>query len=237
MVRPQHFRQTKPVAVAAGLGSTRRRRYKARRMRLGGSMRAHAAFLSMAVLALAGADAEAQTAASRWLDAKTIANWNKPGMAIPKGPKSGYAEEVAACQKRGAEERPKAQPTAETRQVTAAGWLGAVVEKRMGDTILVSARNGADGMCRPMDYQYFVFVRGRYAGTLAPRPMSSRTDGSGWPEEKPEARSIKVEFARYRKDDALCCPARTSTVTFEIRDVQGGPLVVPADVVTKDNPR
>ena len=174
-------------------------------------MRTHVALLSLAVLAFAAADAQAQ--ASRWLDAKPLANWNKPGMAIPRGPKSEFAEEIADCEKRGAEETAKSQPTPETRQVAAAGWLGAAVDKHAGDTVIVFARNGVDGMCRPMDYQYFVFVAGKFAGTLAPRAMASRTDGSGWLGEKPQARRLTVEFARYRRNDALCCPARTSAVT------------------------
>lgn len=202
-------------------------------------MRTHVAHLSAAVfaLALAGGEAAAQTAASRWLDAKPLANWNKPGMEIPRGPKSGYAEEIAECEKRGAEETAKSPPTAETRQVAAAGWLGAAVDRRAGDTVIVFARNGADGMCRPMDYNYFVFVKGRFAGTLSPRPMNSREDGSGWLEEKPQALRFTADFARYRRDDPLCCPARTSTVTYEVREGPGGPLVVPERVATKANPR
>lgn len=189
-----------------------------------------------AVAAAAMSAAQAQTAASRWLDAKPVANWNKANGAIPKGPKSGFAEEIAECEKRGHEERQKSAPTPETRQVAAAGWLGAMVERRMGNTIIVMARNGVDGMCRPMDYQYFVFVSGRFAGTLSPRPMHSRADGSGWLEEKPDARRFSAEFSRFRKQDPLCCPHRTSTVTYEIREVGGAPLVVPAAVVTKTNP-
>lgn len=202
-------------------------------------MRKYAIRLAAAGLALAfaAAPAAAQTAASRWLDARTIANWNKPGMAIPRGPASSYAEDLAECEKRGAEESAKSPPTPETRQVAAAGWLGAAVDKRAGETVIVFARNGVDGMCRPMDYQYFVFVKGRFAGTLSPRPMQSRTDGSGWLAEKPGPGRFTVEFARYRNDDPLCCPARTSTVTYEVREGPAGPLVVPARVSTKANPR
>ena len=200
-------------------------------------MRTYATLLSIAALACAGTEAAAQTAASRWLDAKTIANWNKPGMAIPRGPKSAYAEDLADCEKRGAEETAKSPPTPETRLVAAAGWLGAAVDKAAGGTVIVFARNGVDGMCRPMDYQYFVFVNGRFAGTLAPRPMHSRADGSGWLEEKPAAQRFAADFARYRKDDPLCCPSRTSTVAYELREGPGGPLVVPARVATKANPR
>lgn len=200
-------------------------------------MRTQATLLSIAILGLAAAPVAAQTAASRWLDARTIANWNKPGMAVPRGPKSGYAEEIAACERRGADESAKALPTPETRRVAAAGWLGAAVDKRAGDTVIVFARNGVDGMCRPMDYQFFVFVKGRFAGTLSPRPMHSREDGSGWIEAKPRAQRFTADFARYRRDDALCCPARTSTVTYEVREGPGGPLVVPVRAATKANPR
>lgn len=176
--------------------------------------------------------AVAQTAKSRWLDAQPVANWNKPG-AIPRGPTAAAAD-IRDCERRGAEENPKSAATPETRQVTAAGWLGAAVEKRAGDTVYVFARNGVDGMCRPMDYQIFVFVAGRFAGTIAPRPMDSREDGSGYL-DKVEARRFTVNFTRYRKDDALCCPSRTSTVTYEIRAVPGGAgtLVAPVGVETK----
>jgi hypothetical protein len=194
------------------------------------------ALLSGAALMLAGAGAEAQTAASRWLDAKPLANWNKPGAAIPRGPKAVNMEDIRDCEKRGAEETAKSAPTPETRQVAAAGWLGTAVDKRAGDTVIVFARNGVDGMCRPLAYQYFVFVGGRFAGTLAPRPMDSRTDGSGYLEEKPQARRFTVDFARYRDTDPLCCPSRTSTVTYEIREAPGGgALVVPTVVATKRN--
>lgn len=194
------------------------------------------ALSTAALLALAGGGAEAQTPASRWLDAPRITNWNKPGAAIPRGPKSEYAEDIKECERRAGAET-KSPSTPETRQVAAAGWLGAEVQKRAGDTVFVFARNGVDGMCRPMDYQYFVFVGGRFAGTLAPRPMDSRTDGSGYLEQKPGPRRFAAEFARYAARDPLCCPARTSAVTYDIRSAAGGALVVPVRVATKAGQR
>lgn len=192
---------------------------------------------SVAVVS-AAVPATAETPTGRWLDAKTIANWNKPGMAIPRGPKAMNPEMFRQCEKQGAEEMKKAPPTPETRHVTAAGWRVAKVDKQAGDTVVVFAFNGLDGMCRPLAYQYFVFVGGRFAGSLAPRPMNAREDGSGYFEQnqKIEARRFTAEFARYRESDPLCCPSRTSTVTFEIRDAPGaGALVVPASVSTKRN--
>jgi hypothetical protein len=198
------------------------------------------AVLSAAALVLAGTAmiAEAEAQSCYWLDCQPPMNWwNQPGGAIPRGPKSGFADEIKECEKRGAGETTKSAPTPETRQVTEAGWLGAMVDKRVGDTVIVFARNGVDGMCRPMDYQYFVFVGGRFAGTLSPRAMASRTDLSGWLEEKPQVRRFTVEFARYHRDDPLCCPARSTTVTYEIREAPGGPVVRAVASATKANPR
>lgn len=197
---------------------------------------------SLGALALAlglAAPAASQTAASRWLDAKPVANWNKPGGTIPRGPAAAL-DDIRDCEKRGAEETAKSPPTRETRAVAAAGWHGAAVEKRAGGTVFVFARNGVDGMCRPMGYQIFVFVNGRFAGTLAPRPMDSRADGSGYL-EKEGAGSITATFARYGKSDALCCPSRTSTVTYRIEVGAPGasplPAIIPDTVLTKANPQ
>ena len=198
------------------------------------------ALLSAAVIAHSGAVAQAETASGRWLDARTVANWNKPGAAIPRGPKAVNPEMFRQCEQQGAEETKKVPPTPETRQVSAAGWRIAKVDKRAGDTVVVFAFNGLDGMCRPLAYQFFVFVGGRFAGTLAPRPMHAREDGAGYFEQKQQiqARRFTAEFARYRESDALCCPSRTSTVTYEIRDAPGGAmLTVPVSVATKRNPQ
>lgn len=46
-----------------------------------------------------------------------------------------------------------------------------------GPTKVVTAMSGFDGMCRPLGYQAFVCWEGRYAGTLSPAAMNSRTDG------------------------------------------------------------
>jgi len=201
---------------------------------------------SISALALGGAlalavamapPAAAQSAKSRWLDADPIRNWNNPNGAIPKGPSASLAD-IRDCEKRGAEETKKTPPTPETRQVAKAGWRGATVDKRAGDTVFVFARNSVDGMCRPMSYQIFVFVKGRFAGTLAPRPVDSREDGS-FMLEKEGAERFTASFMRYTSNDPLCCPSRISTVTYTIRMVTAPgrgpqtPIVSPESVSTK----
>lgn len=170
-----------------------------------------------------------QGADAPWIDATPIGNWNKAGGAVPRGPRVDREalEYIRECE---SAEKPAA-PTPETEQVAAAGWKGAMVEKRAGDTVYVLARNGVDAQCRPIAYQLFIFVGGRFAGTVAPQPMYSRTDSGGFLKST-EAGRFTVDFPRYGADDPYCCPSRFSTVTYEIRQVPGGPLVVPTVAAT-----
>jgi hypothetical protein len=71
-------------------------------------------------------------------------------------------------------------------------------------------------MCRPRNYQEFVFARGVFAGTLSPHPMDSRTDGAiGRVTILTDGR-VQAEYTRYAATDPLCCPSRLTTVVFEI---------------------
>ena len=112
-----------------------------------------------------------------------------------------------------------------------AGWMlyGAVQSYEY--TKVVFAMSDADGMCRPLGYQAFVYWEGRYAGTLSPMAMNSRTDGALAKISLGNPTRIFAEFARYGQSDALCCPSRISQVTFEVnRDEM--PLVIPLIINT-----
>ena len=111
------------------------------------------------------------------------------------------------------------------------GWMMYGAVQSYGTTKVVTAMSGADGMCRPVGYQAFVYWEGRYAGTLAPSPMDSRTDGALTTIRLVSPTRILGEFARYNQSDPLCCPTRTSYVTYEVnRDDL--PLVTPVSVNT-----
>src|SRR5262245_62057315 len=71
-------------------------------------------------------------------------------------------------------------------------------------------------MCRPRQYQTFVFVQGAFAGTLSPQPMNSRTDGALSQVSLQINPRLTAEYLRYAEKDALCCPSRTTRVVFEI---------------------
>ena len=171
-----------------------------------------------AVVTLLGATA-LHAGDGSWIDALPGA-WNAPGAAIPPAP-AGSAEQLAAC----AEQRRAASSPAD-RALEAAGWklFGPVLSH--GSTSIVRATSNADGMCRPLGYQYFLFAGDDFAGTLAPAPMDSRTDGALSDLSWLDAASATATFSRYAEADALCCPSRESVVVYAVEQRDGRPVLV-----------
>jgi hypothetical protein len=97
--------------------------------------------------------------------------------------------------------------------------------------LVVRGTAGYDGMCRPRQYQDFVFVRGVFAGTLSPHAMDSRTDGALGRVFVQGSSRLTGEYARYAATDPLCCPSRTTAVVFEIA-ATGAPAVRPVSTST-----
>ncbi|MBW4472954.1 MAG: LppP/LprE family lipoprotein [Stenomitos rutilans HA7619-LM2] len=165
---------------------------------------------------------------SFWLDQAKPANWNKPGASLPKAPLSSVdLDNFHQCK---ATIRPATAP--EDKAVNSAGWKLFGSYQRFGKVSLVTGFSGVDGMCRPLGYQDFVFVNGKFAGTLSPQPMDSRTDGASGRTYLFEETELSAEFARYKEADALCCPSAESSVSYQIRQQKGQPVVVPTDVST-----
>ena len=99
------------------------------------------------------------------------------------------------------------------------------------DVEIVGGLAGADGMCRPTQFNVFVFVKGQLAGVLSPSDMDSRTDGSiGGGIRLAEDETIAAEFARYTGVDPLCCPSGRVTVRYRIDRMASPPVVVPVSI-------
>jgi hypothetical protein len=185
--------------------------------------------LAVGVLATPAAVA-AQTAA--WLDGPPV-NWNTPGQtAPPMAPPKQNTDPRCA-------EREDAPSSPEENSVTGRGWLlqGYWPTVRSGDLVLVSGLADYDGMCRPWNFNVFVFSGGRYAGTLSPEPMDSRTDGQlrfredGTPAVVAPDGSIGADFVRYLNTDPLCCPSGGTThVTYQVRQAGASPLLAPVEI-------
>ncbi len=178
-------------------------------------MRGWGALAALVSLVVTNAPAAA-AGGGEWLDARVPAQWNEPGARVPRPPRFDPDPFLEA--------RCKAQdrtPSSEAdRAVVRAGWKLFGACQHFGDTEVVTARSGSDGMCRPLGFQSFVFVGGKFAGTLSPRPMDARTDGAGQVPELVAADAVVLVFSRYAMADPMCCPSRTSTAQYR---VAGGP--------------
>jgi len=64
--------------------------------------------------------------------------------------------------------------------------------------------------------------------------MNSRTDGALSLARLFRPSDLVAEFARYAAADALCCPSRTSTISYRIDRGPRGPVVTPIGVTTSD---
>ena len=183
-----------------------------------------AALASFAALFASPATKQPPRGAS-WL-AAGVANWNHSGAAVPKAP-PGNAANRERCK-----DLLRPPSGVHDRAVTAQGWLIYGSLQRFGRTVVVTGASDLDGMCRPRGFQVFVFFERKFAGTLSPELMNARADGSQTRCSLTRERNISAEYARYSKDDPLCCPSGAATVPFEVEDRPDGPLVVPGQPVS-----
>ena len=80
--------------------------------------------------------------------------------------------------------------------------------------------------CEPVHFNLFVFVDGRFAGTLAPAPMTTARDGAVGAVRIVNETALTAEFARYAANDSECCPSSRVKVTYRI-DRGEAPVVTP----------
>ena len=163
-----------------------------------------------------------------WLD-QPLSAWNQPGASIPAAPApKGDSPTDPRC----ASGVRQAESPSE-RLVTSEGWSLYAEPKKRGTVTVLLGEASIDGMCRPWDYQAFVFVKGAFAGTLSPSLMDSRTDGALSEISFPSPSAIEVVFLRYVDTDPLCCPSRLTTVRYRIERRPAGPVVVPVSAWSK----
>jgi hypothetical protein len=164
-----------------------------------------------------------------WLD-RPLKSWNIPGRAIPRT--TTVERNIDEVTKRCAL-APIKRNTSGERALADAGWVPFYMFDRQivqGDVEVVGGLSGADGMCRPMGFNVFVFVAGRFAGTLSPAAMASLTDLSLAGGIRLAEDMVAADFARYVESDALCCPSGRVTVRYRIDRSTTPPVVVPVAV-------
>jgi hypothetical protein len=135
-----------------------------------------------------------------WLDDQSV-SWNAPGMSIPQASLPDPSiDPRCRILSRQAE-------TDEDRATTQAGWALFASHQSGWGIKVVRGLAGYDGMCRPLEYQAFVFVDGTLARTLSPGTMNSRSDGARTGIDFYSPDRVVGLFVRYTKKDPLCCPA------------------------------
>ncbi|HEV7664966.1 MAG TPA: LppP/LprE family lipoprotein [Chloroflexota bacterium] len=157
-----------------------------------------------------------------WLEVSPPANWNVPGASVPVAPPE-ISNTESRCR---TQERPPESP--EEDQLVGAGWH-LFNAARVGWGIrLVDALVDYDGMCRPNQFNGFLFADGQFAGVISPTPMDSRTDGVGRVIDVRGPDTLNAQFVRYTATDPLCCPSSSFAVDYRVdRNADGGPLLVP----------
>ena len=187
-------------------------------------------FLLSLLIATPGTNAQTNPDGS-WLDGNT--NWNQAGLSIPKAPSYEEGNNLSNCEDTL---RPAALP--EDELVEAAGWALTSAAQIYGSTTVVTGMGDADGMCRPLDFQTFVFTDGKFVGTLSPILMDSRTDGSLIDIDLFQAGLIRARFNRYAPEDALCCASEESQLFFQLETQDDTSTLIPqlpADTYTTNN--
>lgn len=165
-----------------------------------------------ATLLAIGGFAAVASAQTSWLDRPLTTNWNRGDGIVPTAPRPGASlpgSGDCASQVRNPE-------SIADRAVTRAGWSLFGPAQVYGPVTVVTAMASVDGMCRPNQYNGFVFVANRFAGSLAPSPTNARTDGALGRIGLVSPSQITAEFARYTSSDPLCCPSQTSHVAYSI---------------------
>ena len=180
--------------------------------------------LILAIVACHLGIGRAHVKVASWLDEFKPASWNKPGFSIPAAPP------VQQGLNPRCRELARPPELEEDKRLRDQGWDLVGAYQGGWQVLVIRGTASYDGMCRPRQYQDFVFVRGVFAGTLSPQPMDSRTDGAVSRVSLQSDRRLAAEYARYTAKDPLCCPSRTTSVAFEIAG--DGPVLRPLSAST-----
>ncbi len=185
--------------------------------------------IAAGVLVALSLQAEIDPGPGAWLETTPPVNWNTPGASLPPAP-APFGSPDPRC---GAQERPSESP--EEDEVVAAGWHVFNAAYVGWHLRVVNGLVGYDGMCRPLQFQGFVFADGEFAGTIAPAPMDSRTDGVGRILDMHGPGDLNGQFVRYTASDPLCCPSSVFAVEYTVDRGGPAPVLVPLRT-TRINP-
>src|SRR5262245_29038929 len=163
----------------------------------------HRATALLLMAGLAGGTASAQS--SSWVD-RVTEHWNRAGASIGTPPASPESRPALAkrCGSFVVTEGAAAAAVAQS------GWTPFLhLDKQLtrDDVEVIGGMVAATPDCQPAVFNLFVFVAGRFAGTLSPSTMSLGRDGAAGPVRLAGSDNLVAEFSRYTPTDTECCPS------------------------------
>jgi hypothetical protein len=179
--------------------------------------------LTLLLIATSAGAATPAAQSSAWVD-RVTEKWNAAGAGLPAPPASQEARPalVKRCAPFVVTEGAAAAALAK------AGWTPFLhLDKQItrDDIEVVGGMAAATPDCQPAMFNLFVFVGGRFAGTLSPAPMSAAQDGAAGPVRLAGTDSILAEFSRYKPSDSACCPSSVARVTYRINRAGAAPVL------------
>jgi hypothetical protein len=190
-------------------------------------MRALLVLLPLALPLIPGVSAQTGTT---WLD-RPMASWNQQASIVPRAQTA--TELQAALERRCGSSSLSTSTNAEA--VRKAGWVPFLHFDRAiarDDVEVIGGMTAAAPGCEPTTFNLFVFVGGKFAGTLSPVVMTQGRDGVAGAVRVTGADGATVEFARYTAKDTECCPSSRVRVTYRIERTVSRATVVPAEIRT-----
>jgi hypothetical protein len=178
-----------------------------------------------AVLLTAAATLSAQTGA--WLGQPMTA-WNQPAGAVPASG-IGISSQAALERRCGSASAGTAVSSDALRRASWVTYRHLDQSLEKGDVEVIGGMTGATPGCEPTLFNLFVFVGGRFAGTVSPTRMMPSRDGAAGAVRIISDDTMTVEFARYTDGDPDCCPSSRVRVNYRIERKGAGPTLLATD--------
>jgi len=182
--------------------------------------------LLIILVTLLAADVSAQ-AAPGWLD-RAMTAWNQSAARVPTA--QAGVDAHAALERRCGSSALATSTTADA--IRKAGWVPFLHQDRSiarDDLEVIGGMTAASPGCEPTVFNLFVFVAGRFAGTVSPMVMTQNRDGVAGAVRITGADALTAEFARYTATDTECCPSSRVRVTYRIDRTGARPTLVATD--------
>jgi len=166
-----------------------------------------------------------------WLD-RPLAAWSQAPGTVPQA-RAGTESQSALERRCGSR---SLTASAAAQAVRNAGWVPFLhfdrAIAREDIEILGGMTAAASPGCEPSMFNLFVFVGGKFAGTISPIVMGQGRDGLVGAVRVTGPDAVTAEFARYTTKDTECCPTSRVRVTYRIERSGPQPTLVPVDIRT-----